>query len=536
MQNSKSSKNLAALLDIEPDFIRHITRQLVFFDIQQNKLSCKANDNGDSGRPNNDFCQGGKQSCRCGVKAQCFNSTASDTVEPIRVLLDKAVTAAYMSQFDLDPAMLMKLFEAFYVTGTRVLEVYASMNGLTYGKDVILIFKGGNVFRMMFESVLHELSADQMCSACKEWTELLGVSDLDFDVYLHKSTPERVREVTLIMAVVMDAARVSLQDAMSAWNPTSEHLAPVTEVLATTGMDMSTFKFETDSLQSDSVIAPLTSRDPSAASGADICATCNTLFMPVPHVLRQRSNGQLTWFRTMPGNGTPFPMSLNRTLGNLYKTVKVNANLLRIRRSVTIHLENCKKRCAAEVYDLTIAYPDDFKHQLIAASPGIDWFQKVTYKREDGSEGAMWTPSLWHFFEDLFITMFVTNTRPWLANRLEKRIGRWAWMAAMLSLVENLTVGQVEKQLRATAELINMKPHDGAHTSGISKALMRIVQSTRQLRAECSPDEMALVDKFDKDVITALDRTAATLSSASKDMKISLKRLQTEVSLSKRSP
>lgn len=475
------------------------------------------------------------KSCKCGDKARCFFANEKDG-SSAKQQVDGALTAAFTSQYEKDRVLLIGVFEAFTRPAESLLRAYAEHAGLRYGDDLLLAFKGGNILRILLQSLAQEAG---MKAACQDWGEVLGLGDLDFEVYVRDAQPARMKDVMVLMAVALGSAREWLCKNLPTWELTKEQHATVVEAL---GLDAkAAVAVLTSTTQNDSVVKPFPGR-------AGPCS-CESLYMPVPRVLRQRRDhaaGQkrvLWWGQAKDGDPRPqatiYPMShLNRTLNQVYDGL-VDADLLRVKRSAQLVLGECSRVAQAEVLDVSVSGNDDVKHALMKAGPTSEWFQQISYDRDgQAAKGQFYAPSLRSFFEDLRITLFVTNERPWDAIRYEKRVVRWVWVAAMLCLTDPArpTVADVAKAFLAAPKA---KSKDKTKSKARSKApppppLARLSEALAQLKAKCDPK-----DKAEKKSLTAfealVERTIAkvgsSLASAKADVVVDLRKLQQQAHL-----
>jgi hypothetical protein len=346
-----------------------------------------------------------------------------------------------------------------------MLRLYSAARGLRYGRDVFLAFKGGNIFRMLFEAASRALGM-----SVAEWPDLLGLSDLDFEVHLKEGGKQQVREVSVLMAVAMMSVREYLIERLPPWTPSVEELGVENLRGATLGA----------ARQADSIVLP--------AQGEPTCASCDTVYAAVPTVLTKHrgSGGRRTWYKTgtYRGSACPLPITYNLTLSRNFRGL-ADAELLRIRRCVGVTRGSCSRTCTAELFDLSITGNEDVKHLRMQADHGFSWFRRLSV---DGRR--VWAPSLRNLFEDIQITLMVTNARPWEAPRYQKRVARWVWVAVLLELVGGMNVARVRRRLKALAT--------GGETRRAETAqnVSRIVREVRSLEAECRPHEASDMRAF----------------------------------------
>ena len=527
MQSTKSTK-------YTKQDVRDILSQWQLFTIADEALHCTL---GTDDRPKHpckelEFFASSKN-CKCGDKARCFFASEKDG-SSAKQRVDGALTAAFTSQYEKDRGLLIGVFEAFVHPAEGLLRAYAEHAGLRYGDDVLLAFKGGNILRILLQSLAQE--AD-MKTACQDWAEVLGLGDLDFEVYVRDAQPARMKDVMVLMAVALASARDWLCKNLPTWELTKEQHATVVEAL---GLDAkATIAVLTSTPQSDSVVKPFPGR-------GGPC-TCESLYMPVPRVLRQRRNhaaGQqhvgpkrvLWWGQTKEADPRPqptiYPMShLNRTLNQVYDGI-VDADLLRVKRNAKLVLGECTRVAQAEVLDVSVSGNDDVKHALMKASPTSEWFQQIWYDRGSDKDGKGWfyAPSLRSFFEDLRITLFVTNDRPWDAIRYEKRVVRWVWVAAMLCLTDSSTHPTIADVGKAFVAASKTKAKTKATDS--PPPLARLLEQLAQLKAKCDKKaEQKAMTAFDGLVKRTIAKVGESLTGAKGDVVVDLKKLQQQAHL-----
>ena len=409
------------------------------------------------------------QACACGREARAFQSEQKQQgtiVRSIKQDVDDMLTSMFTAQYEKDRDLLVNVFEAFTGPAERLLRAYAELHGMQYGNHILLAFKGGNIFRILLQSLVDTMGFQE---ACNEWSDLLQLSDLDFEVFLKDATPDRVRDACVLMTVALESAREWLQQNMPQWVLSPEEQAAV---LHATDLEEAGSKVLTmDVVAKDSVVHPLKLPKDKA------CADKDTIFMPVPRVLRVREGSrnrinaknrnrsqyqqpQLVWWgQTLDERprASPLPLSYNRMLGQTFGGI-VDAELLRVRRAVRIESSVCNRNLAAQVLDVSIAGKDDVKHKMTVEGDTSHWFQKLTYSRSDGSSGHFYAPTLRSFLEDLILALFVTNDKPWQAARYEKKVDRWIWVSVILCMITREApapkVTDITKQLDDAAQML----------------------------------------------------------------------------------
>jgi hypothetical protein len=484
----QSVPSLKEMRTVRASFVRDVIAGVEFFEIQ--RLKCGAVQKATESRRREDagLCRG-IDACKCGDRGLCLFTKDLKKVSA-KMQLDGALTKAFMAFLMSRKGLLLKVFEAFYGTCERVLHAYADVKGLTYGKDVMIVLKGGNVFRMTFETALSKLGVP----SDGRWDPLLDIGDLDFEVHLSDATADKIREVMRIMAVVMISVREWLLENLPDWPLKAEDVAFGDVVSAGSEPHV-----RTNVTQTDSVVVP-TESEPT-------CPGCDTVYMSVPSVVKAvQKSGQRAWLfgKTHRGGRSCYPITFNLTLRR-NAVGQTDAEVLRIRRSVQIGTNRCARIAVAEVFDLAIAGNMDIKHRLMAEDPASPWFEKV--KLENGRE--IWMLSPHSFFVDTYITLFETNDRPWNAIKYHKRLARWVWVAAVLALSSGLKVPQVCRQLTNAAA--------GKSPGRIQGA--EYIQQIRTLvdRLKVGQDEAESYKEFRELIADCMRHVAGTLSTAKHD-------------------
>jgi hypothetical protein len=458
-------------------FVSFITKQAVMFDIH--KCDLKKPPPKAPTDPTCDQMLKKKKSdyCLCGEKAKCmFQSSESESEESAKQLLDAVFTAKFVSLLD-ETDNLVRVFSKFVSLINGVIQPFARKERMH------LSFKGGNVFRMAFEGVIMQVPELANREAIRiSWENLLSISDLDFEVYIHNAQPKLKKQVAIIVAAAMYIFRGWLSTIDIPWNAEDQSLSnEIRDILEL--QDNAHVTWQSDAKQSDSVVR---SMDPDSSN--DVCGACDTLYMPVPCVLRYRQGGKMNWLVQTTGQGNNFPISYNTTLNRLFKG-KTDALLVRMKKSIHLGVDECKMMANAEVIDVTIPGNEDIKHVFMMQYPKAEWFQKLRYDEDPSHECTC--PSLFSMFHDIMITLFGTNEHPWLATRYPKRLARAVWLGAMLRMTgvdkegvigAKRSVQEVQQELRAFIKAMGSNSNSSNVAASCGWPFQTITQLVRKDR------------------------------------------------------
>jgi hypothetical protein len=493
-----SLTNLAT--SVNKDYIEAAIERLWFFKIQDAKLTCTLPPTQDNDKP--DICklsqtEDNSGMCKCGDKAICF-WMPEDSNNDTKAELDGGATRAFLTWMQRE-GHLGKVFESFRVTMETVIMEYAKARGLVYGRDIVFYFKGGNVLKWMLKTLFDKLELDTALIQ-EKWNDLLQLGDLDFEIHLQDPNERRIREVCILIGVTLTSIRRNYEKFLPEWKPEISDLAKIEEVLSTH------VQLETSSTRSDSVVGTI--NDVSDGMQSD-CKKCQLLYMPVPRILRVQDKQTNKWFwyglnsegaNDGCGLQTRFPISYNLTLGLNFKG-HTDARLLRLRRGAEVLTSGCRHRVSAEVIDVSVPGPLDAKHKIMHNSGKLldAWFMKVNYETFENKHATLYVPTLENLMEDLIVTLFVTNARPWLASRMQKRLSRWVWIGAMLTL-----------QSHSVKETIAALKDPKSNPLGFA----RIVNECEALKNKIEASEQEAFDQFTLDISTTFSAVANTLQTA----------------------
>lgn len=384
----------------------------------------------------------------CGKRARCFQTNIEVVgTETVKQRLDGIATKIFVRQNLLSESRFATFLMTLNAAATNMLKMLCISRGLTYGRDVVFAFKGGNVIFLVLRKLLDQLPQ----SMRDEWSEIMQIGDMDFEVFIEDATDEMVKDATVLMLYVLYAFRVYMQQ--HGWSIIVDQealLAMQTIVPSITSIVANGRVVHSD----DSITVPYTRRE-----------GCDLLFVPVRSVLMHQydKREKAAFLETPSPSDTPLNISMNKSLsfGIVNKkgvSPEADIILLRMKHGLRVVVDQkCGKKASAEVIDITISTNRDRMHRIKRLDKSVNWFTLYDFVI-DGRNIQIHAPSIDNFVLDLHMFMFVLSEFPWYDPKQAKRMKRYVWFCTMLRLQQGASpkviVAELASVTRALAAML----------------------------------------------------------------------------------
>lgn len=360
-------------------------------------------------------CEGEGDVCKCGRKARCIHipiKTPDDS--------DNTIDQTYTSEIVSYMLKYQLFFEVFSLLNRQMvmyMMMYCKETRRQYGKNVIVAFKGGNAFTLLFFAFVHALRVQNLKESVVELYNILKINDMDFEVFTDESFKN--------FFDVVDIAKLST---ISLYDVRDSLLKSNVFSKITTYSDGS---HANRAVKSDQVIVPVDNTPPT-------CPRCNTMVMPVPSILR---SNQKQWYRpdialcsvdegsssspsVKPRCNTNLPISYNGTLKRLFGADVI---LLRMKKALRTSKNESQ---TAEIYDIAVPTRKDPIHRRMMQEKHKKWF----YKTNDNDSIHVISP--YYMYYSLRHTFFMEDIPPWKIFKLEKKLDRMIICLIMVAMID----------------------------------------------------------------------------------------------------
>lgn len=316
------------------------------------------------------------------------------------------------------------MFKAFYKPMTLVLDAYCKLRKLSTSTDVVLYYKGGNVFRILLTHIIHVLEN-------VEYQKLMtNRSDADFQIYINPDLKklEKIRsEVQLLVVYVLYNLKYFFKEKKITLVDDSNLDVLKDEYSA----ELKNAKIEIKDLE---VLTRVLSKreDFMVASGKVFPEHDKELVMvrKFPCIV----NG-------MRGATSAFFISRNTSLDFKRKdNLRATFDLIRMRRNfrlVITHADGQENKVNApfEIIDVSLPKGDDYGLKKLTKG-NIDKLVRE-YKYGD-AKFTFKAPTVYYQLQDLHDVLFRQNEYPWNDIKYSKRITRYFLTVIVYEIVEKL--------------------------------------------------------------------------------------------------
>lgn len=331
-----------------------------------------------------------------------------------------------------------------------MLLTYCDAHDLLYDRDVSLVFKGGNVFRMYFTNFVVGVDHFQ---------HLLKHSDVDFQLYVSSTLPApHIDALSRVCVEALQTFRRFLQvgDGSVKYSAllgapalrTDEvkdyeaHLPEGCKIMSISTVPREDFfVLEPSSKLGEQVISP-------ASRHTTNTTACRALLVKRGSDLLQHT------YASAPVS--PLYISVNNTVrfGTAHERMAFDLIRMKLNLDIEVRAGDGQHRCThapSEMVDISLSYPDDIKLKKEEAL-GLHWWTTSTvFQSSTGKSVDIRIPTLGYLINcDLHHILFRENIFPWDDLKYTKRLQRYILGRIMLSLEL-----QSENALRRPAEVMS---------------------------------------------------------------------------------
>lgn len=319
------------------------------------------------------------------------------------------------------------IFAGFYKPMNRVLLEYCRYRKYSPMTDIVLFYKGGNVFRMLLTEITDILQN-------KQYQNLMKRSDADFQIYINPDLPnsEAIRtEVSLLVLYVLHYFRDYVRDTKLVKFTQNELIQ--NRIKEEYTKELSKHELKVKDIQLD--YSGNASRKDIRIGVGKIDATDDEFVMVrgYPSLVHDIKNSPSTYF-----------ISYNTALDFRRKdNLRATFDLIRFRRNFRLKIlldtnEETFVNVPFEIIDVSIPHSDDYGLKKLKGHIN-ELTTSYMFKPEIGASFAFKAPTIKYQLKDLHDLLFYQNEYPWLDIKYAKRITRYFLSILLYDIVEGLS-------------------------------------------------------------------------------------------------
>lgn len=370
-----------------------------------------------------------------GFKFACIERSSVLKMKPtIRTLLTSISTDAFVNSiFDTagrDPDKVMRDYlVTFYKIASVKLQEYCERQNLSYPNDVVLWYKGGNIFRMYFEGFFDNF----LPGSYKK-------SDIDFEIFLRPKNltdPNdrmwtfHIQNIHKIIALSLIEFRKYIMLNRNTMTNKMTNMETDTQLKSRYVHEMRKIKNNVTGVdikllpRSDMFIT--THQDNNYFTTPAACSTGRDTVVICP-------SDMLLNVPMSQADDSPFYITVNNSIqfnkeGNL---VTHHFDLLRMKMNILLTFDNLCVQAPSEVIDVSIPRFDDTKSESRKKAPKLDWLTSIHLEDRNLEKTQVYIPTLQYLIlKDLYVILFV-EAKPWEDVKYIKRLRRFLLGAVML--------------------------------------------------------------------------------------------------------
>lgn len=317
------------------------------------------------------------------------------------------VSTNYMiSQFDDNTFAIF--FKNFYVPLNIFITCYAKYNALRIPQDIVLFYKGGNLFRMLLNDISKLLES-------REYIDLLKRSDADFQFFINPDLPNYKKVFSDITILVLynlilfkkTIHRLGLFDFFKI--NTVQLLELYKEVLKNNGIRFKSLKILEKKIRKDFSIQTSIYNDEKVI----LYSEHKKLLENTPNIKESKD----------------FFISRNTSLHFTRKdNLKAVFDLIRMKRNISLKLitEDNDIRTISipcEIIDVSMPKPPDYN--LNSIKPNVHKYIRLYTFQDKVNTFKLWAPNINYMIKDLDDILFKQSDYPWSDSKIDKRIIRY---------------------------------------------------------------------------------------------------------------
>lgn len=317
------------------------------------------------------------------------------------------VSTNYMiSQFKDDTFSIF--IKNFYVPLNIFIKCYAKYNNLRIPQDIVLFYKGGNLFRILLLDISKILES-------QEYIDLLKRSDADFQLFINPDIPNYKKvyeDITILVLynLIIFKKTIYKLGLFDFFKIDSDPLLQLYKnVLTNNGIKIKHISIIDNKIRKDFAIQPTFYNNEKVI----LYSEHKTLLLNTPSIKESKE----------------FFISYNTSLDFTRKdNLKAIFDLIRMKRNISLKLivEDGKRYIISipcEIIDVSMPRPLDYG--LISMKTNIHKYVREYTFQDDKNKFKLWAPNINYMIKDLDDILFKQNDYPWSDTKIDKRLIRY---------------------------------------------------------------------------------------------------------------
>lgn len=373
----------------------------------------------------------------------CFNQKDDRTsVRTLKQKLADISTGYITKQFSDDD--FAKFIMYFYSPLNILLTSYANYYKLDIPKDIVLLYKGGNIFRILLQDILKIFESQDFLSILKR-------SDVDLQIFIRPTLENYDKvfndiSVLVIYSLMLFKKTIHKHNIFGFFKINTEELFPLyRDEIEKSGVKVKSIELLSGNRKDFSI-------EPSEYNGKKMILyknKQNLLVGDIPNIKESKD----------------FFISRNTALSFVRKNdIRSNFDLIRMKKNIQIKVtttdEVFKISVPCEVIDVSI--PKKIDYGVNSLSKNVVKFIKNYNFKNNELEYNFWAPNINYMIKDLDDVLFSQNDYPWSDLKIEKRLIRYflslIFFYIMLAINDNTSIKSkikdVEKEFISIINLL----------------------------------------------------------------------------------
>lgn len=327
----------------------------------------------------------------------------------------------------------------FYTSMNIVITKYTEMRKLRIPDDICFFYKGGNVFRILLNDIVHLLGN-------KEYLKLMRRSDADFQIFINPSISNYDKiynEIYILATFVLYSMKSNLQRGDYNFTRTfglykHKMYDDIHNIIKHTKLHSNIID------RNESIKIDILSRKDYIIESYNFHGEDNIIY--------KESESILNNIQKIPSS--QFYISKNSTIKFVGNASTNEFDLLRMKMNIVLQVpnNNIKIPIPSEVIDVSIPKKDDSKLRHLADNAS-KYIVKYVFKN---GIFEFWAPSLQYMISDVDHILFIQNQFPWHDKKSIKRVQRYFLSILMLSIISKSDNNILERVNSYKNELTNL--------------------------------------------------------------------------------
>lgn len=319
------------------------------------------------------------------------------------------------------------IFAGFYKPMNRVLLAYCRYKKYSPITDIVLFYKGGNVFRMLLTEITDILQNQQ-------YQNLMKRSDADFQIYINPDLQDYEiirKEVSLLVLYVLHYFREYVRDTKLVRFTHNEHIQ--NRIKEEYMKELGKHELTVKDIKLDYS---------GNASRKDIRIGIGKIDTTDDEFVMVRGYSSLV--DDIVNTPSTYFISYNTALDFRRKdNLRATFDLLRFRRNFRLKIlldtnEEVYVNVPFEIIDVSIPHSEDYGLKKLKGAIN-ELTTSYMFKPEKGASFAFKAPTVKYQLKDLHDLLFYQNEYPWLDIKYGKRITRYFLSILLYDIVEGLS-------------------------------------------------------------------------------------------------